>query len=169
MAQKETSGKPRLSYLTHTFACLLADSILFALTEKRNEHTNIDVAIQEVLLFSETGAGENHLREAAANVCLCFPRNPKESPHRFGIIPEEALKTHAEVREFGAKKYARNNWKKGIPFSFTLDAILRHLFAFARGQETDPESGISHLGHVLCDIEHILALDSALKISCDDR
>jgi len=127
------------------------------------------MAIEEVLHFCETGASENHLKRAAAYVCIIFPILTGDEVGHMGLIPEEALKAHAAVREFGAKKYARNNWKKGIPFSFTLDAILRHLFAYARGQETDPESGISHLGHVLCDIEHILALDPSLKVTCDDR
>lgn len=168
MAQKETTGKPQLSYLTEEFAFVLAKGIARYLSQKRG-HSNVDEAIMHVLKFTETGASMEHLRMAAAAVCLCFPMNDKETDSIFGIIPEQALVSYAAVREFGAKKYARSNWKKGIRFTLTLDAILRHLFAYARGQTEDPESGQSHFGHVLCDLEHILYFAGEKAAALDDR
>jgi hypothetical protein len=60
------------------------------------------------------------------------------------------LTTVSQVLTFGAQKYAAHNWRKGLEVSRLLDAALRHLNAFNDGQDLDPESGISHLGHASC-------------------
>ena len=54
----------------------------------------------------------------------------------------------AKVLEFGAKKYGRNNWRKGMPVDKLLDSLLRHIAAIQRGDHIDLESGISHIGHI---------------------
>lgn len=55
-----------------------------------------------------------------------------------------------DVLTFGAKKYADNNWRKGISQSRLLGACLRHVFAYLRGQNQDPETRLSHLYHASC-------------------
>lgn len=79
-------------------------------------------------------------------------------------------RTLAEVLTFGAQKYAAHNWRKGIEVSRLLDATQRHLSAFIDGQDLDPESGISHLGHAafglmasLWMLEHRPDLDDRYK------
>lgn len=59
----------------------------------------------------------------------------------------------AKVFEYGKKKYAAWNWAKGMPWSVPLACAVRHLMALYRGEEKDPESGESHWGHVLCNIQ----------------
>ena len=64
-----------------------------------------------------------------------------------------------KVLEFGANKYARDNWKKGREVTQLCESLSRHLFAFMRGEDVDPESGVSHIGHIMCNamfIEHCL-------------
>ncbi len=60
----------------------------------------------------------------------------------------------AEVFAYGARKYARDNWR-----TFTWDqaaedayfgAIFRHLDADRRGETIDPESGLPHRAHAAC-------------------
>lgn len=54
-----------------------------------------------------------------------------------------------KVLTAGAKKYARDNWKKGIPVQTgILDSLERHYAAFLAGEETDAESGCHHMAHV---------------------
>jgi hypothetical protein len=56
----------------------------------------------------------------------------------------------SKVLNFGAKKYKANDWRKGIEQSRLIGAALRHLFAYLRGEDNDPESGLCHLYHAGC-------------------
>lgn len=71
---------------------------------------------------------------------------------QLSLVPREAIELIAQVMEFGAKKYSRNNFKLGHKWSRCLDAALRHLMAFAHGEENDPESGLSHIGHCMASL-----------------
>ncbi len=86
----------------------------------------------------------------------------------FTYISYELLEQVALVREFGAKKYSRSNWKKGFLVTRSLAAVLRHIFAFLRGETNDPESGLSHLAHAVCGIEHAI-YDMQHHPNLDDR
>lgn len=66
---------------------------------------------------------------------------------RLSLYPAEAMYKIAEVLEFGAKKYAVDNWKYVQPIERYFDAALRHLMAIKTGELNDPESGLSHLAH----------------------
>ncbi len=69
----------------------------------------------------------------------------------YGLIPPLAQEEMVRVLTFGAKKYARENWRlvsEGERRYF--DAMLRHVWAWKQGEENDPESGLSHLGHAMC-------------------
>lgn len=58
----------------------------------------------------------------------------------------------AEVLTFGAGKYGRFNWKKGISTSRLLAATMRHLAEFSQKRDIDPESGLLHLHHAATDL-----------------
>lgn len=62
----------------------------------------------------------------------------------------------AQVFEYGKKKYAAWNWAKGMPWSVPVACAARHLIAMLQGQETDPESGLPHRGHVFCNVVMLL-------------
>lgn len=74
----------------------------------------------------------------------------------WSLMPFDAVEEINKVLEFGAKKYAPNNWKKGFPVNKVLNSCLRHLFSFLRGEEVDPESGLSHIAHAACNLLFIL-------------
>ena len=72
---------------------------------------------------------------------------------RYSLIPPIALKSLAEVLTFGAEKYAPNGWQTVINAEERyLDAAMRHLESYRNGESTDPESGLHHLSHLLCNV-----------------
>lgn len=74
----------------------------------------------------------------------------------YTLISRELLDELAAVREFGIKKYTRDNWKKGLSTRRSLAALLRHAFAFSEGEDLDSESGCSHMAAVVANAEHII-------------
>lgn len=70
----------------------------------------------------------------------------------FSMIPLDALEDCARVFGYGAQKYSRNNWMKGMQWSAPLACLLRHMAAWQRGEDLDPESGLPHLGHAMCNL-----------------
>ncbi len=66
---------------------------------------------------------------------------------RYDLIPASPLAELARVYTFGAQKYGDRNWEKGMSFSRVFGAVMRHMWAWWAGEDTDSESGISHLAH----------------------
>lgn len=68
-------------------------------------------------------------------------------PEAWALLPSEALEEIARVYDFGARKYAAHNWRKGYEWNKSFSALCRHIFAWWRGEDLDPESNLSHLAH----------------------
>lgn len=66
---------------------------------------------------------------------------------RYDLIPADALEQLAAIYTMGAKKYTDNNWRKGMSWSRPFSALMRHAWAWFRGEDIDPESGLNHLAH----------------------
>jgi hypothetical protein len=78
---------------------------------------------------------------------------------KWSLVDFKSLEGLVEVLEYGANKYAPDNWKKGMPVKEVAESLMRHLFAFLDGEDVDPESGCRHISHVMCNamfIEFIL-------------
>lgn len=69
---------------------------------------------------------------------------------RVDLLDSDWLLEVGNVLAFGARKYAAHNWRGGISSSRLLAAAFRHLLAILRGEDIDPESGLSHIGHLSC-------------------
>jgi hypothetical protein len=72
------------------------------------------------------------------------------------LLPTAPLEAIARVLDFGAAKYAPNNWRKGLAYSRVYGAVLRHLWAWWRGEDNDRETGLPHLAHAGCEILFLL-------------
>ncbi|MFN3582795.1 dATP/dGTP diphosphohydrolase domain-containing protein [Phenylobacterium sp.] len=67
----------------------------------------------------------------------------------IGLVPGTALVQIAESFRLGAQKYGPANWRVDPVSSSTyVNAAMRHLLQWVDGEDTDPESGVSHLAHV---------------------
>lgn len=69
---------------------------------------------------------------------------------RMELVPVTAINAMARGFGYGADKYEAYNWTKGLSTSRLYAATMRHLTAWWDGEEMDPESGLSHLDHILC-------------------
>ena len=93
----------------------------------------------------------------------------KDGKSPFEYIPLRTLAGTAKVLEHGANKYGIRNWRKDpIKASTYQGAFLRHLEAYYEGEDIDPDSGASHLSHIMANC--MVMLDAALENTLiDDR
>lgn len=87
---------------------------------------------------------------------------------RYDLIPpefEDALATHYGQ---GAKKYADRNWEKGMKWGRCFGSMMRHAWAFWRGEDFDPETGTHHM---MCAAWNAIAIYTyaTRKVGEDDR
>lgn len=79
---------------------------------------------------------------------------------RFDLLPFEQVAEVVAVLTTGAKRYGDDNWKF-VPRAEQryLAAALRHIFAAATGERSDPDDGYSHLAHAVCCLLFMMWLE----------
>lgn len=79
---------------------------------------------------------------------------------RWSLLPAGTVAQIVAVLEFGARKYAPDNWQR-VPDARQryYDALHRHVEAWWTGERTDPETGQHHLAHAGCCVLFLLWLD----------
>lgn len=87
---------------------------------------------------------------------------------RMELISPTAIFELAKVLNFGAKKYAARNWEKGFAWTRAIAAILRHTWAYLGGETHDPETGLSHMAHVMCEAMFLVEFEKTHP-ELDDR
>lgn len=114
--------------------------------------------------------GGNHLDpQAGAKEFHEAMKQDTEKP-KMSLISPWVLEELAKVLTEGAKKYAPDNWRNSNGFTYRrlIDAALRHINSFNKGEDLDPEWGISHLAHA---IACLMFLEEQRKLGrgTDDR
>lgn len=71
---------------------------------------------------------------------------------RVDLLPFQPLLAVGRVLGFGARKYQPHNWRLGLGWSDTIGSALRHVFAFADGEDIDSESGECHVDNALAQL-----------------
>jgi hypothetical protein len=79
------------------------------------------------------------------------PFRTNENKLRYDLCPAIAQREYAKVWTEGLKKYPARNWEKGFPFSEVIASAMRHLEAIRLGEEIDPEDGLLHSAHLMCN------------------
>jgi len=95
-------------------------------------------------------------------------RKDDKGKRRLDLIPPEAIHALGDVLTFGAGKYADRNWEKGFAWGRSIAALQRHLYAWMGGEDVDPETGLSHMAHVLCNAVFLVTFE-ARGAGTDDR
>ncbi len=70
---------------------------------------------------------------------------------RLDLIPASTIDGIGAVLTLGAEKYSARNWEAGMEWTAVIASLKRHLNAFERGEDYDPETGLLHVDHLLCN------------------
>jgi hypothetical protein len=87
---------------------------------------------------------------------------------RFDLIPPEALEALAAHYAAGARKYQDRNWEKGMLWCRCFGSLMRHAWAWLRGEDIDAETGSHHVIAVAWNAFALYAY-SVRSIGEDDR
>lgn len=90
----------------------------------------------------------------------------------WSLLPIESVEEIIKVLEFGATKYDDWNWSTGEGFKYTrvFNATMRHLWAWFKGEDNDPETGLSHWAHAGCNVLFMLHfIKNKSRYNQDDR
>jgi hypothetical protein len=79
----------------------------------------------------------------------------------------EAIRELTEVAEYGANKYSKHNWKKGLKVRSVASSLLRHLAAYIDGEDVDEESGLFHTGAIVWNA--MVLAEMSKRYDMDDR
>lgn len=81
---------------------------------------------------------------------------------KLSMVPLALEEAAARAYMYGAEKYARDNWRKGLKVSEILDSLLRHTKALCEGELKDPESKLLHSDHIAANagfLAHFIKTD----------
>jgi hypothetical protein len=110
------------------------------------------------LTYVNYNDSDNNLRQRPTSEGLKFD---SDKP-RWDLLPLKPIEDIVKVLSFGAKKYGPDNWRvvanaKERYFA----ALMRHIVAYRNGEGTDPESGLSHIAHALCNLTFLYELEGS--------
>ena len=91
---------------------------------------------------------------------------------RWDLLPIEELAGVVDVYTAGAKKYGENRWQT-LPNGVNryLGAFFRHLTAYKRGEQLDPEDGCLHLDKCIWNmiaVRHCFLADKGINPNTSD-
>lgn len=100
------------------------------------------------------------------------PVNPKDrvgvSKWRqiFAVPPRVLFEIGVGMLE-GALKYGRFNYRiTGVRSSIYVDAAIGHIFTWVEGEDTDPDSGLSHITKAICSL--VVLRDAMIEGNLED-
>ena len=128
---------------------------------KAHDVRNMSAGTLRVIeLMAEWQRGKDSSLDLAAALLLEIiyapagrPLNDKTSGDWF---PARGFESTVRVLEFGAIKYKKGNWARGMPWTVVFNSCLSHLTKMFQGEENDHESGLPHSAHAMCNIVFLL-------------
>jgi len=120
------------------------------------QHFNMDENIKLICPTDEKGICLNkykYCKKEVHNYINMTQANKKDKGKpRVELVPPEFIIDLSKVLQFGADKYGRDNWRKGLPWTRIYASALRHLLAWVGGEKYDKESGMPHLLHAIANL-----------------
>jgi|SRR5882672_8389502 len=110
-------------------------------------------------MAKDTSSFNNYLITESGTIPLGEKMNSKkdhglrynDGKLKWSYVHFTSLEPMVRVLMFGAQKYEPFNWQKGLKKDEVLESIQRHLAKLIDGEQNDPESGLHHIGHIMCN------------------
>jgi Domain of unknown function (DUF5664) len=68
----------------------------------------------------------------------------------YDLVPyQEITEAYIRAANYGANNHGAWNWTLGFPRVQIMCSLLRHTFAYIRGEDIDKKSSLSHTDHIL--------------------
>ena len=126
---------------------------------KLQKTINKELAIARGLVDNMIGDEQKEADEIVEKQIKEDDLNIKGSAKRYNqgktqldLIPPNVLEELGRALTYGAEKYGKYNYRKGMEWSKVLDSLLRHINSFRKGEDFDIESGLPHLSLAMCNI-----------------
>lgn len=87
---------------------------------------------------------------------------------RYDLIPVDALEELVLIYTRALSKYPERNWEKGMSWSRCFGSLMRHSWAFWRGEERDSETNCHHMAMAAWNAMALVSY-SLRKVGKDDR
>lgn len=128
-----------------------------------------------ILMYIDSSLLSTHFKPVEQTK-LADRRNEGKIPLSYLFDFPKAMLEFCCVCMNGAKKYNRDNWKKGRPYRDTIDSLLRHVEAFQSGEgfyeETLPSGEVvkfHHLANAMWNCAALLEWSLSDRKDLDDR
>jgi len=100
-------------------------------------------------------------------------KNPKDAVGAgkvpMSIVPSSAIEACALALHEGRCKYGNANWRRApVRVSIYLDALQRHVASWTDGEQSDPSTGVPHLGSAIACLAIIVDAHASGTL-IDDR
>lgn len=134
------------------------------------DHTAVDNKSADTNIPSE----EEHTisNESNSSTTQSIKNDFADKKPRWDLLPIEELAGVVDVYTAGAKKYGENRWQT-LPNGVNryLGAFFRHLTAYKRGEQFDPEDGCLHLDKCIWNmiaVRHCFLADKGINPNTSD-
>lgn len=107
--------------------------------------------LDQALLEANTARQQKIADDSAAAAAANQGQKLDSDKPDMSLLSPIALVLLTKVLDFGAKKYAKHNWRKGISEDRLVAASLRHITAILGGEVCDRETGLPHAAHLMCE------------------
>lgn len=78
---------------------------------------------------------------------------------RLELVPPSAIEEVSRVLALGEKKYGKNDYlKTNLKHTKMVRKALRHITAYLKGYDTDPEIGTHHIAHAITNLLILLEM-----------
>lgn len=111
------------------------------------------------------------MQVAGQSITDTKPTNPKDAigirKAPLSTLPMGVVAEMGAAMLEGAAKYGRHNYRGvGVRASVYFDATMRHLISWWEGEDTDPDSGLSHVTKALVSLA--VLRDAMMQSKCED-